>query len=207
MKSLMMRLGTRYLRPLILGLGAASVLATLATSVAAAAPSTATDLFVGDAVTSAGQTSPIDINPFDMTVRPDGAIGFGYRYQATGRASGQLPGSFTYQEHGYLYFTNPGDPNTMVGSAFSSGIFSLTPTTGGPAIQIADTAPQAYTSGIQTITSKLEARVRHPLSEFIAKSGPLTYGYFTFTNPNGTFTGYATPDFAHFAIRITFRVP
>ena len=47
----------------------------------------------------------------------------------------------------------------------------------------------------------------HTLRTLFGHGGPLTYGYFTFTNQRGTFTGYATPDFTHFVIEITFDLP
>ena len=191
---------------LVAGLGALCLMSAI-TATAAAAPRTATDWFVGSAVTPPGQTSPVQIDPRDVTIRADGAIGLGYTYRASGQASGQLPGPFTYEEHGYLYFSNPSDPTTMVGSRFSSGVFSLVPARLGGAVQIADTAPDRYTSGVQTMTVKLPGPMRHDLTALTGKPGPLTYGYFTFTNAQGTFTGYATPDFLRFAIQITFDLP
>jgi hypothetical protein len=142
-----------------------------------------------------------------VTVRADGATGLGYTYQASGFASGQAPGAFTYEEHGYLYFTNPSDPTTMVGSGFSGGVFTLKPTSGGAPIRIADTAPQAYTSGVRTVVLKVAPQLRKTANTLLGTAGPLTYGYFTFTNAHGTYTGYATPDFTRFAIQITFDLP
>ena len=189
------------------GLAAVCLLSPITAS-AAALPSTASDWFVGTAVVPPGQSSPIQIDPHDLTVRPDGAVGIGYAYRATGDASGELPGPFTYLERGYLYFTNPGDPSTLVGSRFVSGVFSLSPADQpGATVRIADTAPQNYTSGVQTVVDKLSPQLRKALGGFVGTAGQRTYGYFTFTNPQGTFTGYATPDFVHFAIRITFEIP
>jgi hypothetical protein len=191
----------------VASLAALWLLSPIAAS-AAPAPRTASDWFVGTAVIPIGQTSPIQIDPQDLTVRADGAIGIGYTYQATGNASGDLPGPFTYLERGYLYFTNPGDPSTLVGSRFVSGVFSLAPAdVPGAIVQIADTAPQNYTSGVQTVVGKLSPQVRKSLSRIVGDAGPLTYCYFTFTNAQGTFTGYATPDFVHFGIGITFEIP
>jgi hypothetical protein len=198
---------TRFARVcLVAALGALGLLSAV-TATAAAAPRTATDWFVGTAITPAGQMSPVQIDPHDLTIRSDGAIGLGYTYRASGEASGQLPGPFTYEERGYLYFTNPSDPTTMVGSRFSSGVFSLVPARLGSTLQIADTAPDSYTAGVQTIMGKLPGRVGQDLSLPAGRPGPLTYGYFTFTNAQGTFTGYATPDFRQFAIQITFDLP
>lgn len=192
---------------LVAGLAALWLLSPIAAS-AAAAPPTASDRFVGTAVIPIGQTSPVQIDPQDLTVRADGAVGIGYTYRAKGNASGDLPGPFTYLERGYLYFTNPGDPSTLVGSRFASGVFSLAPAdVPGATVQIADTAPQNYTSGVQTVVGKLSPHVRKTLGGFVGDAGPLTYGYFTFTTAQGTFTGYATPDFVHFAIGITFEIP
>src|SRR5919197_6744739 len=149
--------GLRLAAAVLAALISASALATTAS---AAGPRTATDWFVGTATTGSTQGSPVQINPTDVTVRADGAMGLGYTYRASGFASGQVPGPFTYEEHGYLYFKNPSDPTTMVGSRFSSGVFTLKPASGGAAIQIADTAPEAYTSGVQTVVRKLAPQLR-----------------------------------------------
>lgn len=191
--------------------GACLLLVGVASPAAAASPvattSTATNWFTGVAVVPAGQASPVVVDARDMTHRSDGAIGLGYSYAATGRALGTAPGSFTYQEKGYLYFTNPSNPSTMVGSRFTSGVFTLTLDSSRRPLRIADTAPDHYTSGIQTIATKVKPRVTGDLHGLIGPSGQLTYGYFTFTNSRGTFTGYATPDFTHFTVPITFDLP
>ena len=185
-------------------LGILFLLSVLA-SPAAAAHNVANDLFTGTAVIPLGQTSPVQIDGHDVTVRADGAIGIGYNYRANGEALGKLPGSFTYLEHGYVYFQNPADPKSMVGSRFVSGVFTLVPAQGSHMpVQIADTAPDKYTSGIQTVVQKLGPLAHKELSQLFGQSGSLTYGYFTFTNNHGTFTGYATPDFTKFIIPITF---
>jgi hypothetical protein len=193
--------------PLVSALCALSLFATFATSTALAAPATATDLFTGTAAIPAGQTSPVQISPTDVTVRADGAVGLGYVYRASGRATGQLPGTFTYEEHGYLYFSNPSDPASMLGSRFVSGVFTLTAPHRTKPVVIADTSPANYTSGIQTLVVKLGPQAGRLAGALRGQPGPLTYGYFTFTNSQGTFTGYATPDFTRFAIQITFPVP
>jgi hypothetical protein len=190
-------------RPIFATLGILLLLAAMV-SPAAADQQIATDWFAGDAVVPAGRTSPVQVDPHDVSVRADGAIGFGYTYRAGGKAFGSLPGSFTYLEHGYIYFTNPADPSTMVGSRFVSGVFTLAPDGSQASVQIADTAPQLYTSGIQTVMTQLGPRAHLQQLGLLGEAGSLTYGYFTFTNNHGTFTGYATPDFLHFAIRITF---
>ena len=190
-------------RPVMAAVGGLCLL-TVLTASAAAAPSTATDWFSGSALVPLGQSSPIDVDPSDLTTRADGAIGLGYTYRAAGQASGTMPGSFTYEEHGYLFFTNPTDPSTMVGSRFVSGAFTLLPTGRRLPLVIADTAPASYTSGVQTL--QVGAQIRRNLEGLTGRPGPLTYGYFTFSNSEGTFTGYATPDFTRFAIQITFPV-
>jgi hypothetical protein len=199
-----LRLGVRL--SALAALGALVLMLALATTAAAAGPRTATNWFVGTATGVSAEGSPVQINPQNVTARADGAIGLGYTYRANGVASGQLPGSFTYEEHGYLYFKNPSDPTSMVGSRFSSGVFTLRPSAGGPAVRIADTAPEAYTSGVQTVVVKLGPQLRKA-NALLGTAGPLTYGYFTFTNAHGTYTGYATPDFTRFAIQITFDRP
>lgn len=186
--------GIRSLRvPLLSVVGAASLFATIATSALAAEhPKVTTDWFTGAALIPSGQTSPVQVNPHDVTLRADGAVGIGYTYRASGEASGQLPGPFTYEEHGYLYFRNPADPTTLAGTRFSSGVFTLVPRGHSRPIEISDVAPDKYVSGVKTLN---------------AKPGPLSYGYFTFTDAVGTFTGFATPDFTRFAIQITFPLP
>jgi hypothetical protein len=192
---------------LLAGLGAVCLMMSIGGAAAAAAPQYATDWFVGTAAVATGQTSPVTIEPTNVSVRADGAIGLGYKYVANGKASGQLPGSFAYEEHGYLYFRNPTDPNSLVGSRFVSGVFKLSPANTAATIAIADTAPQNYKSGVQTLLDKLPSQTQKKLDQLAGLPGPLTFGYFTFTNPSGTFTGYATPDFVHFAIGITFETP
>ena len=184
-------------------LSAASLFMLLAAS-AFAAPETATDWFIGTALIPAGQTSPVSVDPGTLSVRADGAVGLGYSYRATGRASGQVPGAFTYEEHGFLFFRNPADATTMVGSQFSSGVFRLVPARSARTLEIADTAPAKYSSGVQTAFTKLPPQVQKIVGGLPGRTGALSYGYFTFTNPYGTFTGHATPDFANFAIQITF---
>ena len=169
-----------------------------------AAPIVVTDSFIGSAVIPSGQTSPVAVDPGNLIVRSDGAIGLGYSYRAAGHASGQLPGPFTYEEHGYLFFRNPADPTTMIGSQFSTGVFRLVPARGGASIEIADTAPAQYTSGVETGFAKLPPGSRSVFVGLLGRQGAPAYGYFTFTNPYGSFTGYATPDFVNFAIQISF---
>ena len=187
-------------------IGALALLTSLATPAAAASPA-ATDVFNGSAVIPAGQTSPVRVDPADITFRADGAVGVGYRYEATGQAVGELPGQFDYNEHGYLYFRNPADPRTMVGSRFVSGVFTLT-TRERTVVHVADTAPDAYTSGLRMLSSTdLPGHLMQQLQNLLMRGGSLAYSYFTFTNNHGTFTGYATPDFTRFMITITFDRP
>lgn len=185
----------------------AACLFVLMTASALAAPSTVTDTFTGSASIPTGQASPVLVDPSTLTVRADGAIGVGYSYKATGYASGQLPGAFSYEEHGFLFFRNFADPTSMVGSQFSTGVFRLVSARGGDTITIVDTAPEHYSSGVQSGVRKLPPHAHSILGGRGAGTGALTYGYFTFTNPYGTFTGYATQDFANFAIQITFGAP
>jgi hypothetical protein len=181
---------------------------------ALAAPATATDYFQGTATTGYGQASPVDVNPADISVRADGAIGLGYTYRATGEAFGELPGSFTYEEHGYLYFTNPANPATFAGSHYAGAAFTLRVKNSGHVITIADKNPAAYRSGTASVpTTQLRPAALTALkkiagSEFSSVLGKhgITYGYFTFTSDQGTFTGVATPDFRQFLIRVAFSV-
>jgi hypothetical protein len=95
----------------------------------------------------------------------------------------------------------------MVGSRFVSGVFKLSAQHHATPVVIADTAPANYTSGIQTLVGRLGPQASRVVGALGGRPGPLTYGYFTFTDSEGTFTGYATPDFTRFAIQITFPVP
>jgi hypothetical protein len=188
------------------------LVATLAPGpVALAHELAATDTFVGTATTGLGQPQPILINPTDLKVRADGAIGLGYVYRAVGVAVGEMPGQFDYIEHGYMYFTNPADPTTFVGSALAGALFTLEPRRAGAPIRIADTSPASYASGTAVMPApNLGGRAGRTLAASVGRAPAgrdLTYGYFTFTDDHGTFTGYATPDFRRFAITITFDLP
>ena len=202
----MLQRASRRLRYAVLPAISAVCLLLLMSASALAAPASVTDAFVGTALIPPGQTSPVSVDPSNLILRGDGAIGIGYSYNASGHASGQLPGAFTYEEHGFLFFRNPADPTSMVGSKFLTGVFRLTPARSGGTITISDTAPEQYSSGVQTALAKLPPQVRSVLGGFTGTGG-LTYGYFTFTNAYGTFTGYATQDFEKFAIQITFAAP
>lgn len=197
---------SRRSRNAALGALSAACLFALMSATALAAPAV-TDSFAGTASIPTGQTSPVSVDPSKVTVRGDGAIGLGYSYNATGRATGPLPGGFTYEEHGFLFFRNPADPTTMVGSEFSTGVFNLSPARGGDVVTIANTAPEQYSSGVQTGFAKLPPQVHSLVGGSASTGGGLTYGFFTFTNTYGTFTGYATPDFANFTIQVTFSAP
>ncbi|MBV9121340.1 MAG: hypothetical protein JOZ39_11590 [Chloroflexi bacterium] len=167
-----------------------------------------TDVFVGTATTGAGSALPVDINPSDITVRADGAIGLGYIYKASGPAYGDEAGTFDYVEHGYLYFMNPADPTTYAGSSFNSGVFTLHAKHDGKdgTVVISDTQPSAYQHGVKTTHVGNSAALKEIEKRLgLHQAGDdVTYGYFTFTDKYGTFTGYASPDFRQFSIRITF---
>jgi len=171
--------------------------------------------FSGTATTGIGAQLPVEIEPWNIRMRSDGAIGLGYKYLARGEASGQVQGSFVYEEHGYLFFMNPANPATYVGSTFVSGVFVLTPRRGGGPVVLADTDPAAYTSGVIALSNKppkgaLQAlRIIYggPTMGKMMKSGNLVYGTFSFTNNYGTHVGYASPDFRQFAIQIVFDCP
>jgi len=163
--------------------------------------------FAGTAVTGVGSPLPIDFEPWNIQIRGDGAVGIGYTYRALGEAKGEVDGSFSYEEHGYLFFMNPANPATFVGSTYVAGWFNLTPRRGNPVV-IADTNPAAYTSGAVTAPVTLPRGILKTLvkipSSPINNKGELVYGTFTFTDNYGTFTGYSTPDSRYFAIQIKF---
>ena len=168
------------------------------------------DTFVGTATTG-GPGSPITINPSDIAPCSIGGIGIGYIYQANGPATGDIKGTFVYNEHGYLCFTNPADPTTFVGSLFKSGVFTLT-SKKGKTYTIADTKPAAYKSGVKSVDPDkgFAAHIAKLLRKdvgLLPTGDTLTYGYFTFTDNVGTFTGYSTPDSSKFLITVGFTVP
>ncbi|MGI9147545.1 MAG: hypothetical protein ACR2IK_13490 [Chloroflexota bacterium] len=172
----------------------------------------ATDVFDATATTGVGTSSPIDVDPNHVTMRADGAIGFGYTYRASGEAYGEVPGSVGYEEHGFLFFRNPADPTTFAGSRYDSGVFSLKPTRRpGETITIADTDPAAYQSatrvlalpGVDPLLGKYTTLLLNRLN-LVPVAGAIRYGVFTFTDQNGTFWGVSTPDSRHFLLGLRF---
>jgi hypothetical protein len=185
--------------------------------VVAAMPSTslakeaATDTFVAQATTGAGQAMPVEIDPTSKPVSgPNGSIGLAYIFKASGEAFGSVPGTLTYVEHGYLYFMNPLNPATYVGSEYSDATFTVTARGTARTVKVVDTNPAAYSHGTNSVALP---KGGHGASDAygagLKKLGLLngnnvTYGYFGFTTNYGTFTGYATPDFRNFTIRVKF---
>lgn len=180
----------------------------------AQADSHLTAVFTGSATTGQGQAYPIEIDTNDVTTRADGAVGFAYTYGAAGQVSGDVAGHFTYKEEGRIYFMNPSDPTTMVGSDLYSSEFSVLPSDPSKHVfTIYDTCSSCYdhgheTSGLSTLpTWARDFAVRSLVSgssSDLASNPELDYGYFTFTDSYGTFTGYATPNFSQFAIELEF---
>ena len=181
----------------------------------ALASDTATDLFDGTATTGAGSSQPIDVDPTRVTVRSDGAVGIGYTYKAEGRATGDLPGRFQYREDGYLFFRNPADPTTFVGARYDGSAFTLQPSyerqRGTTGISIADTNPAAYQAGQRTAPVPQLDKLLRTYGDRVLKQlglvpvgGVVHYGFFTFTDAYGTFTGISTPDSRHFLLRLKF---
>jgi hypothetical protein len=169
---------------------------------------------MGSATTGAGQPFPIEADPTDIETRDDGAIGLAYTYGAAGSVAGSVPGHFTYQEHGRIYFMNPADPTTQTGSDLHSATFSLLPSNSdhGGLILISDTCHECYENGHESARlSELPQWARNFAVESLltgdsgASSDPVVnYGYFPFTNEHGTFKGYATLDFRKFVISVVF---
>lgn len=156
---------------------------------------------------------PVDIDPTNVAVRADGAIGLGYTYKAAGQASGDVPGSFTYEEHGYLFFSNPADPTTYVGGRYDSGVLTLQPQNqnGQPPLVVADTNPAAYqasqrTAPVPQLDTLLRSYGNNVLSQLglTPVAGSVHYGSFTFTDAYGTFWGVSTPDSRHFLLHASF---
>jgi len=201
---------------LIAPLIALSVGMSLALTSASADP-TMTAVFTGVATTGHGSPFPIDVSPTDVVMREDGAVGLAYTFGAAGQVSGDVAGHFTYKEQGRIYFMDPADPSTLAGSELHSAVFSVLPSTlNDPVFTIEDTCGECYENGqkqAQLSTLPPWARdfaVKSLLqSESVAPANDpvLNYGYFTFTNEEGTFTGYATPAFKEFVIQVQFDDP
>ena len=89
----------------------------------------------------------------------------------------------------------------------------LDPRRPGPLVTILDTNPEAHQ--FWTVTAKVSGIPNNIMrylrlifdKKLLAKDATLTYGVFTFESQGRTFVGYATPDFAEFAIEITFDRP
>src|SRR5688572_4063736 len=60
--------------------------------------------FTGTATTGVGSMLPVEVEPWNIRMRSDGAVGLGYKYLARGESKGQVDGTFVYEEHGYLFF-------------------------------------------------------------------------------------------------------
>ncbi len=200
----------------------AVLLLTLAStsSVGAAGKETVTDTFHGTSIIPAtGQGLPAEVDWNHPIPGPGGTIGFNYVYKAEGLASGELPGRFTYVENGIVYLDGAFN---VAGNVYVSGEIDLTPNRPGPAVKLVDTNSEAYQYGVASGTvSDLSRGARGVLGRIVdpknvnpqigvpfkPQGGQLIYGYFTFNYGGKTFTGYSTPDFAEFAITITFDNP
>ena len=110
-----------------------------------------TNVFYGSTTTGEGQTFPVEINPADRKQRPDGAIGLRFTSKAIGQAEGDLPGAFSYEERGYIYFRDPADPATFAGGELVSAVFTLVPDPNGPPIIIRNSDPANYQFGTATV--------------------------------------------------------
>jgi hypothetical protein len=181
----------------------------------ASADPTLTAVFTGTATTGYGQPFPIEVDSTDVVVRDDGAVGLAYTYGAAGQVAGEVAGHFTYTEEGRIYFMDPSDPTTLAGSELFMAEFSVLPSNPNEDIfKITDTCgTECYENGRKQGTlSSLPTWARdfaiksllHPDASAPSTDPSLTYGYFTFTNEYGTFTGYATPSFTGFSIQVDF---
>src|SRR2546426_388240 len=88
----------------------------------ASATQPATDVFVGTATTNTPGLGPIVI--VGNCSSPTG-YGLAYLYGAAGTATGDVAGSFTYEEHGCLFINTA--TGQLAGSRFDSGVFTLDP--------------------------------------------------------------------------------
>jgi hypothetical protein len=173
----------------------------------------ATVLFDGMATTGVGGPMPIEVDPSNVKLRADGAVGIGYTYRAVGQAKGDLAGRFQYEERGYLFFRNPADPTTFAGSRYDGGVFTLRSGEGaGASISIADSDPAGYQAVLRTARlPQLDQLLASYGDQVITRlglvqnAGSVHYGAFTFTTSEGTFWGVSTPDSRHFLLRLKFN--
>ena len=151
----------------------------------------ATDLFVGSAVSE--------------NIVPSSATTGTYIWTYTGAALGSLPGTFRYVEKG----TYSMGPAGLVGQQTASEI-DLTPRGAGAAtIVIPNIDPAGSLYHVATApVSQLPAGAIGALSALggpaMVAGGSVTYGTWTFIDDLGTFGGYSTPDFTKIAIRVSF---
>ena len=200
-----LKLSLRVALPLVLAL-------TTSLGVVSAARDTATDIFYGRATTkTSGLPLPVVITGSRQL--PDGTYQFDYFYRAEGIARGNLAGTFVLNQYGWIILRNPSDPTTLIDFAVTKQEIILDPRRPGPLVTILDTNPEAHQ--FWTVTAKVSGIPNNIMrylrlifdKKLLAKDATLTYGVFTFESQGRTFVGYATPDFAEFAIEITFDRP
>ncbi len=175
----------------------------------------------GVSTSTDGSAMPFTFDPNDTKVRGDGTVGVGYEYLANGQVTGDVAGSFSYDEHGYIYLSNPQDPSTMVGSELVSATFTIFPWRASSVpIVIQDSCIACYEHGVEAAAvTDVPPWARGLLSGIAASQsadsgsqppgGPnvVHYGYFTFSTDQGQFKGYATADFRQFVIQLSFTEP
>ena len=124
----------------------------LATSLGAvsAERETATNVFHGRATTGTGAL-PLPVEIRGLRQLPDGTFRVDYYYRAEGTATGDLAGTFVYNEHGYIIVRDPTDPQTMIANVLIHQEIVLDPSRPGPLVTIIDTDPTAYQFGSATV--------------------------------------------------------
>jgi hypothetical protein len=179
----------------------ASVLGATVGTHAWAQTGTATNVFVGTAITGPSEIFPgvfvlADVGP---STSPDPSCLFSYTYIATGLALGDLPGTFTYTEQGNICLQDGG-----VVSVIDSAVIELDPYAPGANILIPVTATYGFATSTVQALSPEELQLIAFLPGVSRQGGTVELATFTFATEEGTFAGFATPDFAELVFELTF---
>lgn len=184
-----------------LGIGAA-VAAVLITGLGTASAGGSTDVLNGRATSGAADGTSTGILsglpfPIGTSYNPSCFFGLGYAYYAAGRATGSLPGTFTYEERGCL-LSDDGAPT----GRFDSGVYTIHPRKPGPDLVVSYASvamgggvigkKSAFPPGDQKLIAKLGLKTGQP------------YMSFTYPGSCGPQTGYASTNYQEIAVEITF---
>jgi hypothetical protein len=188
----------------LLGLATAAVTVG---SVLAAKPTS--DVFNGTAITGSPTGLPVDV--VGVTILPPGCTAFDpttpcaraeYVYKASGKAQGDVPGSFIYEEHGAFIQALAGPlAGQLVGSEFFSGVFTLDPHKKDASNVVISNTSVVIGGGVIGKKNAFPKNDKKLVAKLQLKPGQ-PYATFTFPGPCGAQTGYATADFREIAIEL-----